>query len=152
MDTADLLAAISNGGANGSSLAERFGVSRTVVWKRMQQLRAEGVVIEGAAGEGYTLVDAAGFGPWTLGWRCQRPVQFFECCGSTNVEARILADSHSSPAGLLVVADQQDAGRGRLGRTWSTEPGHNLLFSIVLKPQVVPQLAPVCVLACSKWI
>ena len=52
MDTADLLAAISNGGANGSSLAERFGVSRTMVWKRMQQLRAEGVVIEGAAGEG----------------------------------------------------------------------------------------------------
>jgi BirA family biotin operon repressor/biotin-[acetyl-CoA-carboxylase] ligase len=147
MDTADLLAAISDGGANGRSLAEHFGVSRTMVWKRMQQLRAEGVVIEGAAGEGYTLVDAAGFGPWTLGWRCKRQIQFFEVCGSTNVEARKLAESSASPEGLLVVANQQDAGRGRLGRTWDTEPGHNLLFSIVLKPQVLPQLAPVCVLA-----
>ncbi|MAY80403.1 MAG: biotin--[acetyl-CoA-carboxylase] ligase [Deltaproteobacteria bacterium] len=147
MDTADLLAAISDGGANGSSLAERFGVSRTMVWKRMQQLRAEGVVIEGAAGEGYTLVDPAGFGPWTLGWRCKRQIQFFEVCGSTNVEARKLAESSSSPEGLLVVANQQDAGRGRLGRAWNTEAGHNLLFSVVLKPQVVPQLAPVCVLA-----
>jgi BirA family biotin operon repressor/biotin-[acetyl-CoA-carboxylase] ligase len=147
MDTADLLAAIADGGANGRSLAEHFGVSRTMVWKRMQQLRSEGVIIEGAAGEGYTLVDAAGFGPCTTGWRCRRSVHFVEVCGSTNVEARRLAESSDSPAGLLVVADQQEAGRGRLGRRWDAEPGQNLLFSLVLQPTVLPQLAPVCVLA-----
>jgi len=147
MELGALLTAISEGGANGAALAAKLGVSRTMVWKGMQALRAEGVVIEGEAGSGYRLVDAAGFGPQTLAWRLGRPVHFFERCGSTNVEARAKAEAAAHPGGLLVVADQQEAGRGRLGRSWDTEAGTNLMFSLVLVPEVLPQLAPVCVLA-----
>jgi BirA family transcriptional regulator, biotin operon repressor / biotin---[acetyl-CoA-carboxylase] ligase len=147
MDLGALLTAIYEGGANGAALAAKLGVSRTMIWKGMQALRAEGVVIEGEAGSGYRLVDAAGFGPHTLAWRLGRPVHFFERCGSTNVEARAKAENAAHPGGLLVVADQQDAGRGRLGRSWDTEAGTNLMFSLVLVPEVLPQLAPVCVLA-----
>lgn len=46
-----------------------------------------------------------------------------------------------------MVANQQTAGRGRLGRTWDGEAGLNLMFSLVLEPPVIPQMAPVCVLA-----
>lgn len=147
MNTGQLLDAIAAGGANGAVLAERFGVSRTAVWKAMEQLRREGVVIQGTAGEGYALVDPAGFGPHTLAWRLGRPVQFFESCDSTNVEARIVADGCVAPHGTLVVANQQRKGRGRLGRSWETEAGQNLMFSLVLVPRVLPQFAPVCVLA-----
>ena len=147
MDAGRLLEAIAAGGANGAALAERFGVSRTAVWKTMEQLRREGVVIQGTAGEGYALVDPAGFGPQTLRWRLGRAVAFHDACGSTNIEARTLADAAADPAGIVVVADQQHAGRGRLGRSWDTEAGQNLLFSLILTPPVLPQFAPVCVLA-----
>ena len=147
MNTDQLLDAIAAGGANGAVLAERFGVSRTAVWKAMEQLRREGVVIQGTAGAGYALIDPAGFGPHTLAWRLGRPVEYFEECGSTNVEARLLADGCSAPDGMVVVANQQRKGKGRLGRSWDTEPGQNLMFSLVLVPPVLPQFAPVCVLA-----
>jgi BirA family biotin operon repressor/biotin-[acetyl-CoA-carboxylase] ligase len=147
MNASALMAAIAEGGANGAALAELFGVSRTMIWKTMQKLRSEGVQIEGTAGEGYRLVDPAGFGPHTLGWRLGREVHFFEQCGSTNVEARALAQAMENPGGTLVVANQQSAGRGRLGRTWDGEAGLNLMFSLVLEPPVIPQMAPACVLA-----
>jgi len=147
MDLAALLAAIAEGGTNGAVLADRFGVSRSMIWKGMQTLRQEGLQITGEAGTGYQLVDSAGFGPHTLAWRLGRRAEFFQQCGSTNVEARRLAEGSENPAGILVVANQQDAGRGRLGRSWETQAGQNLLFSLVLTPSVIPQLAPVCVLA-----
>ncbi len=146
MDKVALLRAIAEGGAAGSVLAERCGVSRAAVWKAVEALREEGLGIEGAAGEGYRLTDPAGFGPVSLSWALSRPVTFLSCCASTNTEARrvLLDASESSP---LVVADAQDAGRGRQGRTWESAPGENLLFSLVLRPQVPPQLAASCVLA-----
>ena len=147
MDHAALLSAIQAGGVNGAILAERLGVSRTAVWKAIQQLRAEGLQIEGAAGEGYRLKDGAGFGPHTLSWKLGRKVHFFSRCDSTNVEARRLATQHSEAVPTIVVADAQSAGRGRLGRQWNAEPGLNLLFSMVLYPNVPPQRASVCVLA-----
>ena len=147
MNASALMAAIAEGGANGAALAEMFGVSRTMIWKTMQQLRSEGVQIEGTAGEGYRLLDPAGFGPHTIGWRLGRDVHFFQQCGSTNVQARALAETMENPGGTLVVANQQTAGRGRLGRTWDGEAGLNLMFSLVLEPPVIPQMAPVCVLA-----
>jgi BirA family biotin operon repressor/biotin-[acetyl-CoA-carboxylase] ligase len=147
MDLAQLLAAIAEGGANGAQLAEHFGVSRTMVWKGMQVLRNEGLVIEGEAGHGYTLVSDAGFGRHTLSWRLGRDVTFFDTCGSTNAEARQLAGLAEDPSGALVVANTQTAGRGRLGRQWESSANENLLFSLVLCPEVPPQLAPVCVLS-----
>jgi len=147
MDVGRLLNAIAAGGTNGTALAESFGVSRTAIWKAMEQLRKEGVVIEGTAGEGYSLIDPCGFGAHTLAWRLGRAVHFHDTCGSTNVEARALAESMDAPHGTIVVANQQRSGRGRLGRTWETEAGQNLMFSAVLEPDVIPQMAPVCVLA-----
>ena len=147
MNHAALLSAIQAGGVNGAILAERLGVSRTAVWKAIQQLRAEGLQIEGAAGEGYRLMGDAGFGPHTLSWKLGRDVHFFSQCDSTNVEARRLATEQQAQKTTIVVADSQRAGRGRLGRQWNAEAGLNLLFSMVLHPQVPAQRASVCVLA-----
>ncbi|HEY4186502.1 MAG TPA: biotin--[acetyl-CoA-carboxylase] ligase [Polyangia bacterium] len=53
-----------------------------------------------------------------------------------------------APAGTLVTADSQTAGRGRLGRTWHAEPGANLTFSVVLRPsRPAAEIPPLTLLA-----
>ena len=76
----------------------------------------------------------------------EREVTFHAHCESTQVEAVRLA-KEGAPAGSLVVADAQGAGKGRLGRSWHAEPGENLLFSLVLRPPLPPAQAPLLCLA-----
>lgn len=59
----------------------------------------------------------------------------FDGIDSTNREVAERARA-CAPAGLVVVADHQTAGRGRLGRSWSDEPGSSLLVSILLRPEL----------------
>jgi len=65
-------------------------------------------------------------------------VLYYERVGSTNDVARQLADV-GEPEGTLVIADEQNAGRGRLGRTWVAPPRSSLLMSLVLRPTLLPQ-------------
>jgi BirA family transcriptional regulator, biotin operon repressor / biotin---[acetyl-CoA-carboxylase] ligase len=59
--------------------------------------------------------------------------------GSTNADllARAAADA-AVPEGQVLVAEEQTAGRGRLGRTWTSVPGAALTFSVLLRPVTVP--------------
>lgn len=61
-------------------------------------------------------------------------VRVFEALGSTNDAAREWAEA-GAPAGALVVADAQTAGRGRAGRAWWSPPGAGLYASVVLRPR-----------------
>ncbi len=65
---------------------------------------------------------------------------FLESCASTNDTLLALAEAHA-PEGTLVVADHQTAGRGRLGRTWLSDPGQGLLFSLLARPPLPPEIA-----------
>jgi BirA family biotin operon repressor/biotin-[acetyl-CoA-carboxylase] ligase len=65
------------------------------------------------------------------------PLHLFPSVGSTNDEAKRLAEQ-GSPHGTLVVADEQSAGRGRLGRSWSTPARSALAMSLVLRPAPMP--------------
>jgi BirA family biotin operon repressor/biotin-[acetyl-CoA-carboxylase] ligase len=60
---------------------------------------------------------------------------------STNAEALRLAAA-GEPAGAVVVADAQTSGRGRLGRSWWSEPGTALLTSWLLRPALEPERFP----------
>ncbi|HTP12924.1 MAG TPA: biotin--[acetyl-CoA-carboxylase] ligase [Bacteroidota bacterium] len=64
----------------------------------------------------------------------------FESIDSTNACAKTLAET-GTPEGTVVLADHQTFGRGRLGRTWVSEPGRNLLFSLVLRPPLPKESA-----------
>lgn len=57
--------------------------------------------------------------------------------GSTNADL-LAASTTGAPEGQVLVAEEQTAGRGRLGRTWVSEPGAALTFSVLLKPDSVP--------------
>lgn len=60
-------------------------------------------------------------------------IQYYDSIGSTNDAALRWAEAGAAD-GSLVVADQQTSGRGRLGRSWVTNPGAALAFSMVLRP------------------
>lgn len=65
--------------------------------------------------------------------RFGRQVLYRESVGSTNDLAKEMA-REGAPEGLLVIADEQTAGRGRLGRSWTTPRGSALAMSVVLRP------------------
>jgi BirA family biotin operon repressor/biotin-[acetyl-CoA-carboxylase] ligase len=62
-------------------------------------------------------------------------VRWFDEVGSTNTELMAVART-GAPEGVVMVADHQRAGRGRLGRTWSAAPGTSLLVSVLLRPSL----------------
>ncbi|SHN45382.1 BirA family transcriptional regulator, biotin operon repressor / biotin-[acetyl-CoA-carboxylase] ligase [Cryptosporangium aurantiacum] len=58
--------------------------------------------------------------------------------GSTNVDLAAAAEA-GAPEGSVLVAEAQDAGRGRAGRSWVSPPGAGLTFSVLLRPAEVPR-------------
>jgi BirA family biotin operon repressor/biotin-[acetyl-CoA-carboxylase] ligase len=62
------------------------------------------------------------------------PIRYFDRIDSTNTEAARWAAAGAADLSL-VVADEQTAGKGRLGRRWHTPRGSALAFSLVLRPQ-----------------
>src|SRR5215472_1448721 len=73
---------------------------------------------------------ASGAGPW-------REVRVVEQTGSTNAD--LLAEARAGTGdGLVLVAEAQTAGRGRLGRRWVSPPRGTLTFSVLLRPAGVP--------------
>ncbi len=67
--------------------------------------------------------------------RLGRPVRYFPAIGSTNDGAHAEARAGAAD-GLLVIADEQTAGRGRLDRRWWAPPGACLLMSLLLRPDI----------------
>jgi BirA family transcriptional regulator, biotin operon repressor / biotin---[acetyl-CoA-carboxylase] ligase len=84
-----------------------------------------------------------------LNGRFGHPYLYVERCASTQ---RLLAQD--APEGAVAVAEEQTAGRGRLGREWSASPHTSILASIVLRPRVpsaqLPELSLVAGDAVAK--
>lgn len=73
------------------------------------------------------------------------PPVFFESIGSTNAEALRLG-AEGAPEWTVVAAGHQTEGRGRLGRSWVERPGRALLLSVLLRPRLAPDRAPLLTL------
>lgn len=131
---------------SGQELCEHFGVSRTAVWKAVGQLKKEGYQIQAVQNRGYLLETGEElYGRSELASRLNtcwagHPVMFYDTLGSTNLQAKVDAEQGAAH-GTLVVADMQTAGRGRRGRSWSSPPGTNVYFTLVLKPRIKPDAA-----------
>ncbi len=67
--------------------------------------------------------------------RIGRPTHHYPQTGSTNDLAHAAA-SAGAAEGLVILADEQTAGRGRLDRRWWAPPGTSLLFSLLLRPDL----------------
>lgn len=84
-----------------------------------------------------------------------RRVEYYPRTGSTNDVCRELAEA-GSPEGTLVVADEQLAGRGRMGRRWVAPAAGALLLSLLFRPPLdasrAAQLTMVCGLAAAEAV
>ncbi len=67
-----------------------------------------------------------------------REIYFYDKVGSTNTIAAGLAEKGAAE-GVVVLADSQEKGKGRLGRTWVSPPGVNIYMSIITRPAIGPK-------------
>ena len=131
---------------SGQELCNRFGVSRTAVWKVMKQLKEEGYIIEAVQNKGYRLTEnpdvlsASELKSRIRNQWAGRELYFYGETGSTNTDAKRLGEE-GAPHGTVVAADMQTAGRGRRGRTWESPAGKDIYFSILLRPEFAPDKA-----------
>ncbi len=139
---------------SGQELCNRFGVSRTAVWKVINRLKKEGYRIEAVQNKGYHMVSSPDvLSVYELESRIHtdwlgKEVVYKEITGSTNADVRKLAEDGAGN-GLLVFADAQTAGKGRRGREWDSPKGTNLYFSVLLKPQFEPYKASMITLVAA---
>ena len=78
-----------------------------------------------------------------------KEIYFLESTESTNEKALEIGKKREDSEGIVVVADSQTKGKGRLGRHWISPPGVNLYFSVILKPDIPPAEAPLITLAAA---
>lgn len=135
-----------DGYISGQELCEKFGVSRTAVWKVINQLKEEGYEIEAVRNKGYILKGSADVlskeeleSTTHTKWAGTQ-VAFFEETDSTNNEIRRLAEQ-GAPHGTLAVAERQLGGKGRRGRVWTSPAGVGIWMSMLLRPQIDPMAA-----------
>ena len=121
----------------------------------MEQLKAEGYQIEAVRNRGYHLEKS----PDVLGeaeiksllntsWAgCD--VLYFPETDSTNTRAKRLGDE-GAVHGTLVAADRQTGGKGRRGRRWESPAGSSIYMSILLRPDIPPDQAPMLTLVMAQ--
>lgn len=160
---AEILAALreSDRYVSGQDLCEKFGVSRTAIWKAVNQLKAAGYEIEAVQNRGYHIVST----PDVLSENELRSIRktewlgnkiYYEpVMGSTNTKGMQLAEE-GAPHGTLIVTDKQENGRGRRGRKWETPAGSAIAMTFLLRPEINPNnasmLTLVTAMAAAKGI
>lgn len=133
---------------SGEEISEGFKVSRTAVWKQINNLKEAGYHIESSPRQGYRLVSKPDvLIPEEMGILLEENTRIFgkrfysyESLDSTNDLAKKLA-SQGEAEGTVIASDAQLKGRGRRGRPWSSAPGLGLWFSVIFRPDIKPASA-----------
>ena len=130
------------GRVSGGELGRRLNISRTAVWKHINELRKRGYQIDSTP-RGYSLTKSpdlllpeeinADLSTRVLG----RRIVYHEEVTSTQDVAKELA-RRGAEEGTVVICEKQVGGRGRRGRNWVSLPYVGVYISIILRPRVKP--------------
>ena len=141
------LRSANEGGVSGAELSNKLGISRAAIWARIEELRQVGYDIEATPHLGYRLLSSpdalhaddllARLGKTKV---IGRDIRVFEETTSTNDVIEKLARDNVKE-GVVVFAESQSKGRGRLGRKWISPARKGLWFSVLLRPNLRPQEA-----------
>ena len=133
----------SSGYVSGQSLCEALGVSRTAVWKYVNQLKEEGYEFDAVSNKGYRIVkypdiitreEIESMLPEGL---AVTNVVYYHETDSTNTRAKQAAED-GEKSGTLFITECQTGGRGRRGRTWESPAGSGIWMSLLLRPEIKP--------------
>ncbi|MDD4956742.1 MAG: biotin--[acetyl-CoA-carboxylase] ligase [Candidatus Omnitrophica bacterium] len=125
---------------SGEEISRGMGITRAAIWKYMDRLRSSGYIIEASPRKGYMLKRTPdkmlknsilhGLGTSLFG---KAGMYVYDAVGSTNDKAYEIAEG-GAPEGVVVIAEQQTSGKGRVGRKWASPPGGGIYASIILRP------------------
>ncbi|HZM02639.1 MAG TPA: biotin--[acetyl-CoA-carboxylase] ligase [Candidatus Saccharimonadales bacterium] len=134
-------------GVSGAELSRKLNLTRAAIWNHIEEMRAIGYDIEASPHLGYRLLGVpdvlhaddlcSRLGPTRV---IGREIQVFEETTSTNDLMARLARS-GVKEGVVIFAESQTKGRGRLGRPWMSPARKGLWFSVLLRPDIQPQAA-----------
>lgn len=146
---------------SGEEISKKLNISRTAVWKQINQLREQGYEFEAVSRKGYRITfipDVYQAGDISAHLKTKslgRVLHIMESTASTQIDAMTHAEK-AAQEGALFIADQQTTGRGRLGRKWFSPAGKGIWMSLVMRPELpirfVPQLTLLTGVAVCKAI
>ncbi|MCG2712980.1 MAG: biotin--[acetyl-CoA-carboxylase] ligase [Candidatus Omnitrophica bacterium] len=128
---------------SGEEISRKLKVTRTAVWKHIQNLKENGYEIVAQPHYGYRLAGIPDkLLPDEISYRLNtkifgKRIFSYVSTTSTNDVAYMLAEQ-SMPEGALILSEKQTKGRGRMGRQWASPPGGGLYFSVILRPKITP--------------
>src|SRR5262249_7046097 len=134
---------------SGEKLARDLGISHSMLVRWIEKLRSYGLEIRGELFTGYRLTRLPDvmlpqlIRPRLRAERLGRTLYHFYTVDSTNAFAmRLVGRDRQIVDGAVILAEAQTAGRGRLGRSWHSEPENGLYFSMLLRPKIPTSQAP----------
>lgn len=131
---------------SGEELSQILKISRSAIWKHIENLRQEGYSILALPHLGYKLAALPDkLSSVELSYKLNtkiigRRIYSYNQTSSTNDLAYRLAEDKLNE-GACVFAESQDKGRGRLARKWESPKGVGIYFSVILRPKIAPQQA-----------
>ena len=147
----DFLKRKQEGYLSGDQISHRLRISRQALWKHIQELRDLGYDIVAVPHLGYRFVSAPNrLFSSEISWHLDtkfigKKIYYFDVLPSTMDIATGLGIK-GAPEGTLVLAEAQAQGRGRLGRSWLSPKYKGIYMSLILKPNILPNSAPVLTL------
>lgn len=132
-----ILSSVAPNPVSGQKISQELGVSRVSIWKQIQGLQNLGYPIQ-ASPKGYFITKQADcLYPWEFP-ELEDRFFYYPTVNSTMDQAKQHA-LEGCPHFSIVVADQQEKGRGRLDRGWESQKG-GLYFTMVLRPEIPPAI------------
>lgn len=126
---------------SGEELAENFGVSRAAVWKAIKMLRSEGHSITAVTNRGYALeissdkLSEQSVRKHLTGDACLCRIETAGIVESTNTVLKFRGDKGENE-GLILIAEGQTNGKGRIGRSFYSPEKTGLYLSVLLRPKI----------------
>jgi len=139
---------------SGQSICNELGISRTAVWKYINQLKLEGYGIEATQNKGYNITEypdlltEVELGSLFENDFFGNKIYFYNEIDSTNNEAKKKAEDGATQ-GTLVITECQNSGRGRRGKKWLSPSGSGIWMSFVLTPTIHPNGASMITLVAA---
>jgi len=136
---------------SGDQISHRLGITRQALWKHIQALKDYGYDIVAVPHLGYKLISSPDrlfvsevsrqLNTKFIG----KKIYYFDTASST-MDIALQLGIKGSPEGTIVLADAQTKGRGRLGRNWFSPKYKGIYLSLILRPQISPNQAPLLTL------